>query len=85
MLHRFSFNVSYPGLDSHPDRDIHKRIADGTGSVLSFTTGDKASSEKIVAGTRLWALGYQRQLWLCQLSDQHALCHVVRDVAILMD
>jgi cystathionine beta-lyase/cystathionine gamma-synthase len=56
MLHGFGFNVFYPGLDSHPDRDIHERIADGTGAVLSFTTGDKGLSEKIVAGTRLWGI-----------------------------
>ena len=56
MLHGFGFNVFYPGLGSHPDRDIHERISDGPGAVLSFTTGDKALSEKIVATTRLWGI-----------------------------
>jgi len=56
MLHGFGFTVFYPGLDSHPDKDIHERIADGSGAVLSFTTGDKGLSEKIVAATRLWGI-----------------------------
>jgi cystathionine beta-lyase/cystathionine gamma-synthase len=56
MLYGFGFNVFYPGLGSHPDRDIHERISDGPGAVLSFTTGDKALSEKIVATTRLWGI-----------------------------
>jgi len=56
MLHGFGFNVLYPGLDSHPDRDIHERISNGAGAVLSFATGDKGLSEKIVAATRLWGI-----------------------------
>jgi cystathionine beta-lyase/cystathionine gamma-synthase len=56
MLHGFAFNVFYPGLESHPDRDVHERISNGPGAVLSFTTGDKSLSEKIVAATRLWGI-----------------------------
>ena len=56
LLDSLGFNVFYPGLDSHPDRDIHERISDGAGAVLSFTTGDKVLSEKIVAATRLWGI-----------------------------
>ena len=56
MLHSFGFTVFYPGLDSHPDKDIHERISDGPGAVLSFTTGNKSLSEKIVAATRLWGI-----------------------------
>lgn len=56
MLHGFGFNVFYPGLESHPDRNIHERISNGPGAVLSFTTGDKGLSEKIVAATRLWGI-----------------------------
>lgn len=56
MLHNFGFDVFYPGLESHPDRDIHERISDGAGAVLSFTTGDKGLSEKILAATRLWGI-----------------------------
>jgi len=56
MLDRLGFLVYYPGLANHRDRDVHERISDGAGAVLSFTTGDKALSEKIVAGTRLWGI-----------------------------
>lgn len=48
--------MHYPGLPDHPGRDIHQRISDGNGAVLSFETGDKELSEKIVGGTRLWGI-----------------------------
>ncbi|KAG2063938.1 cystathionine beta-lyase, partial [Suillus decipiens] len=56
MLDRLGFKVHYPGLAGHPNRDVHERIADGYGAVLSFTTGDKALSERIVGATRLWGI-----------------------------
>ncbi|KAH7925469.1 cystathionine beta-l [Leucogyrophana mollusca] len=56
MLDHLGFKVHYPGLPNHPDRDVHERIADGPGAVLSFTTGDKAMSERIVGATRLWGI-----------------------------
>lgn len=55
-LHSLGFVVHYPGLPDHPGREIHQRIADGNGAVLSFETGDKGLSEKIVGGTRLWGI-----------------------------
>ena len=55
-LDRLGFKVYYPGLTNHPGRDIHERNADGYGAVLSFTTGDKALSERIVGATRLWGV-----------------------------
>lgn len=55
-LFGLGFHVNYPGLKSHPNREVHERISDGPGAVLSFTTGDKSLSEKIVAGTRLWGI-----------------------------
>lgn len=55
-LHNLGFKVNYPGLASHPGRDVHVRIADGNGAVLSFETGNKELSEKIVAATRLWGI-----------------------------
>jgi len=55
-LHSLGFHVNYPGLDGHPGREIHSRIADGNGAVLSFETGSKSLSENIVAGTRLWGI-----------------------------
>lgn len=56
MLDRLGFKVHYPGLKNHPGREVHERIADGPGAVLSFTTGDKAVSERIVGATRLWGI-----------------------------
>lgn len=55
-LHDLGFRVHYPGLANHSGREIHQRIADGDGAVLSFETGSKALSEKIVGGTRLWGI-----------------------------
>ncbi|PPQ70044.1 hypothetical protein CVT26_013368 [Gymnopilus dilepis] len=55
-LHSLGFRVHYPGLPDHPGREIHHRIADGNGSVLSFETGNVQLSEKIVGGTRLWGI-----------------------------
>ena len=55
-LHSLGFHVNYPGLGGHPGREIHARIADGNGAVLSFETGSKSLSENIVAGTRLWGI-----------------------------
>jgi len=55
-LHALGFDVHYPGLSEHPGRDIHQRIANGNGAVLSFETGNKELSEKIVGGTRLWGI-----------------------------
>lgn len=56
MLDRLGFQVHYPGLRAHANRAVHERIADGPGAVLSFTTGNKQISEKIVGATRLWGI-----------------------------
>ncbi|KAG7089876.1 hypothetical protein E1B28_011514 [Marasmius oreades] len=55
-LHSLGFKVNYPGLPDHPSREVHQRISDGNGAVLSFETGSKEISEKIVGGTRLWGI-----------------------------
>lgn len=55
-LYLLGFKVHYPGLADHPGREVHNRIADGSGAVLSFETGNKELSEKIVGGTRLWGI-----------------------------
>ncbi|KAN0062910.1 cystathionine beta-lyase [Thecaphora frezii] len=55
-LDSLGFKVNYPGLATHPSKDIHDKQAAGPGSVLSFETGDKALSEKIVGATRLWGI-----------------------------
>lgn len=56
FLDRLGFKVHYPGLANHPGREVHERLANGPGAVLSFTTGDKELSERIVGGTRLWGI-----------------------------
>ncbi|KAJ7914934.1 Cys/Met metabolism PLP-dependent enzyme-domain-containing protein [Mycena leptocephala] len=55
-LHSLGFPTHYPGLPDHPGREIHERIASGNGAVLSFETGDKEMSERIVGGARLWGI-----------------------------
>lgn len=55
-LDHLGFKVNYPGLKNHHGKDIHDRLAKGPGAVLSFETGDKALSEKIVSSTRLWGI-----------------------------
>ncbi|KIJ66660.1 hypothetical protein HYDPIDRAFT_127875 [Hydnomerulius pinastri MD-312] len=55
-LSSLGFPTFYPGLPNHPNRDVHERISSGYGAVLSFTTGVKEVSERVVAGTRLWAV-----------------------------
>jgi cysteine-S-conjugate beta-lyase len=46
--------VFYPGLATHPGREIHSLQADGNGAVISFTTGDDKLSSDIVESTRLF-------------------------------
>lgn len=55
-LDALGFLVHYPGLKHHPKRDVHYKQATGAGAVLSFVTDDKALSERIVGGTRLWGI-----------------------------
>jgi cystathionine beta-lyase/cystathionine gamma-synthase len=55
-LNELGFHVNFPGLPGHPGREIHYGQADGAGAVLSFTTDDVSTSERIVGGTRLWGI-----------------------------
>jgi cystathionine beta-lyase len=50
------FRVRYPGLLSHPQFELHAKMARGAGAVLSFETGDVVKSEKIVEAARLWLI-----------------------------
>jgi cystathionine beta-lyase len=50
------FKVNYPGIESHPGYDVHRKQADGPGAVLSFETGSITRSEIIVEATRLWSI-----------------------------
>lgn len=56
FLQSCGFRVRYPGLESHPQYDLHWSMARGAGSVLSFETGDAAVSERIVEAARLWSI-----------------------------
>jgi cystathionine beta-lyase len=56
FLEAHGFRVRYPGLRSHPQYALHRRMARGAGAVLSFETGDVAVSERIVEAARLWAI-----------------------------
>jgi cysteine-S-conjugate beta-lyase len=56
FLEEQGFKVRYPGLKSHPQHDLHFKMARGAGAVLSFETGDIARSERIVEATRLWLI-----------------------------
>ncbi|TCD63579.1 cystathionine beta-lyase [Steccherinum ochraceum] len=56
MLSKLGFVTHYPGLPGHPNKEVHERVADGYGAVLSFETGDKELSERIVGATRLWGI-----------------------------
>ncbi|KAI6045307.1 Cys/Met metabolism PLP-dependent enzyme-domain-containing protein [Pisolithus marmoratus] len=55
-LHSLGFPTFYPGLPDHPNKEIHERISNGYGAVLSFSTGSKDISERVVAATRLWSV-----------------------------
>ncbi|KAF8591137.1 cystathionine beta-l [Ramaria rubella] len=55
-LHKLGFKVHYPGLPDHRHRDVHEKLASGPGAVLSFVTGDKDLSSRIVGSTRLWGI-----------------------------
>lgn len=56
FLEAAGFRVRYPGLPSHPQHALHWRQATGAGAVLSFTTGDVALSERIVAAAKIYAI-----------------------------
>ena len=48
--------VHFPGLESHPARDLHFAQAQGPGSVLSFETGNFESSRRLAEATRVFAI-----------------------------
>ncbi|KAJ1550959.1 cystathionine beta-lyase [Nowakowskiella sp. JEL0078] len=69
------FKVRYPGLRSHPQYDIHARMAIGAGAVLSFETGSIEKSEKVVESTRLWSISVSFGM-PCQMSHASIPAHV---------
>jgi len=48
--------VLYPGLPDHPGHDILARQATGFGGMLSFEADTAARAQRIVTGTRIFAL-----------------------------
>ncbi|KAG7709135.1 hypothetical protein KL914_001525 [Ogataea haglerorum] len=51
-----NIKVRYPGLESHPQYELHKKQCTGTGAVLSFETGDVAVSKRIIAACKLYSV-----------------------------
>ncbi|KAF9490783.1 cystathionine beta-lyase [Pleurotus eryngii] len=80
-LHTLGFTTYYPGLGSHPGKEIHDRIADGPGAVLSFRTGDKELSERIVGATRLWGISVSFGCVNSLISMPCAMSHASIDPA----
>ncbi|PRW56037.1 cystathionine beta-lyase [Chlorella sorokiniana] len=52
LVHR----VNYPGLASHPGRDVHERQATAPGSIISFVTNDADLSRVVVEQTELFKI-----------------------------
>lgn len=48
--------VYYPGLETHPGYQIHRRQSEGDGGVVSFITGDAEFSARLVEATRLFRI-----------------------------
>ena len=48
--------VFYPGLETHPGYQIHRRQSDGDGAVVSFTTGDPTYSVRVTQAARLFRI-----------------------------
>ncbi|KAJ1672641.1 cystathionine beta-lyase [Spiromyces aspiralis] len=48
--------VHYPGLPSHPQYELHSSQSLGAGGVLSFETGDIATSERVVDAAKLYSI-----------------------------
>ncbi len=54
--HPLISHVYYVGLKSHPDYELHKRQANGPGSVLCFCTRSLLHSQHIVTKTKLFKI-----------------------------
>ena len=48
--------VHYPGLPDHPGHRLAKRQMTGFGGMISFETGSLSAAQKVLEGTRLFAL-----------------------------
>jgi cystathionine beta-lyase/cystathionine gamma-synthase len=50
-------NVSYPGLESHPQHELARRQMSGFGSMMSFEVGTRERAEKLLQAVRLCTNG----------------------------
>ena len=48
--------VYYPGLADHPGHDLHLKQTEGSGAVVSLTTGDAEFSKRILEATDLFTI-----------------------------
>ncbi|MFZ3172610.1 MAG: PLP-dependent aspartate aminotransferase family protein [Carboxydocellales bacterium] len=48
--------VYYPGLDQHPEYQLHKRQADGPGGIVSFAMKSDELAKKVLNGVKIPAL-----------------------------
>jgi len=74
--HDAAGDVRYPGLDSHPQRDLARRLLpDGCGGVVAFELGDRAAAERFADACRVFtraaSLGATRSLVLHPASTSH--------------
>ena len=77
-LEQRGFKVRFPGLRSHPQYELHKKMAKGPGAVLSFETGNVQQSERIVEATRLWliSVSFGCVNSLIRYQNVNLVCHV---------
>lgn len=54
--HKIVKEIYYPGFKTHAGHETHFRQAKGAGAVISFTTGDVETSEKICEAVKLFSL-----------------------------
>jgi cystathionine beta-lyase len=48
--------VYYPGLSGHVGSEVHRQQSQGDGAVVSFTTGDREFSRRLVEATKLFKI-----------------------------
>lgn len=48
--------VCYPGLETHPGYETHKKQASGPGAMVSFFTKEAATARRIMDRVRVWTL-----------------------------
>lgn len=48
--------VRYPSLETHPGREVHRSQASGGGVVISFETGDRELSKRVVEALSLFSI-----------------------------